>query len=60
MLLALLALLIHVVAVWIMLEFIQTRWPTLHRVILAAIISALVAFLVAVFRGWICGWLCTP
>ena len=53
-----LAILVHLAAVWIVLEVVETRWPQLHRLVRAAIVSAIVAFLVALFRSWICGWLC--
>lgn len=55
---AVLGILIHIVAVWIVLEFVEQRWPTLHRVIKASIIAAVVGFLIALLRGWLCGWLC--
>jgi hypothetical protein len=54
----LLAFLIHVAAVWAVLQFIETQWPTLHRLLKAAIVTTLIAFLVGLFHGWLCSWLC--
>jgi cytochrome bd-type quinol oxidase subunit 1 len=55
---ALIGFLVHALFVWAVLQFIETQWPTLHRMIRALIISAVVAFLIAVLHGWVCGWLC--
>lgn len=55
---ALIAFLLHVLLVWAALQFIETQWPTLHRMIRAMIISTLVAFLIGLLHSWVCGWLC--
>lgn len=54
----LVAFLLHVAIVWAALQFIETQWPTLHRLIRAAIITTLVSLLVSIFHRWICSWLC--
>jgi hypothetical protein len=58
MLLVIFGILLHIALVWAALEFIETQWPTLHRLIRAAIISTLIALVVSIFHSWICSWLC--
>jgi hypothetical protein len=55
---ALIAFVLHVALVLVVLQFVETQWPTLARWVKAVFITTLVALVLGLLRHWVCGWLC--
>lgn len=58
MLQVLIALVLHLAVVFATLYILETYFPTLHRIVRAAIIVFVISAFIGLLRMWICGWLC--